>query len=185
MSKNKIKIDLDFDYLTILVREDKLEEIKNCYKNFAWEIISEKHKFLSKELVILKMRRPHKIKNKDKLQYLQVQLEIDLNKQSDLERNKHKKSTIYGLTFGFFSALVLALFVLAILNGKNLLTIIFGSVFGVIDVIANILIARIAYKIFLKENQIFKQKNTEISNQIVDINEKVASIDKGEVSRGK
>ncbi len=110
----------NFDYLTIEVYEDLANEIKLSYKIFGWEIISEKKTNFVSERVVFSMRRPHKIKNKDDLQYYQVDLEERINDVGKLEQNKYSRSVVIGLTFALFWTLVCTCSVLMLFRAELL-----------------------------------------------------------------
>lgn len=156
----------NYDKLVLYVRNKKADEIINYYNALGYELVSvkENSKYLdTKDLTFL---RPHIIENKDRLQLLQIHLEVELNKMGKSEQHKHAFSinfTISLLTIGLF---------LLIFGGYQLLTsttlaikIVF-SILGVIGIICLFLVLLFAPKIIKKENESFTKKTEEINNNI-------------------
>ena len=156
MNTNK-KLDLDYDYLSLHVKREKLSEVKARYQVFSWEILSSSEHDFFGSIIELEMRRPHKIKDKDKLQFLQVQMEFLLNEQEKVQKYKHKKSSIFGLTWGLMCALIFALSLVTILKSASLVWTIVGSLFAIIGFALGVVVSLVVRKIIKCEKLYYKK----------------------------
>ena len=170
----------DFDTLTLYVKKLKAVEIIESYKTFGWELVEECENKRYEDIVDLTFNRPHKIKNKDELQLLQIYMENNLNAKAKLEKNKHQKSTSFGLIFGVLGLILM-------LNG-------FLHIFGVLEgfkLIGGIVIASIGFmflittlivipKLLNKEHSYFKEKHALYEHEIDEICKKATSLLGGE-----
>ncbi len=163
------EIDKNYDYLTILVKREKLEEVENRYKFFSWEILKEdKHERFG-NIVVVEMRRIHKIKNKDNLQYLQVQMEFLINREEMYKRNKHKRSALFGLIFGILCAFIFACGLVTLLNHISTVEVVFGIIFVVIGLFLNILLLFLIFKMSREEDRLFEENSIKISKQLDEV----------------
>lgn len=96
---NKERDIINFDYLTVIIKKEKQAEVLENYACFGWELVNTKD-INSENVYEIDLKRPHKLNNKDELQYLQVNMESELNKLGKLETDKHSKSTIIGIITG-------------------------------------------------------------------------------------
>ena len=173
MMKNNIK---DYDNLTIYVKRGKLDEIVSRYNLFGWTLAKELENDRYEDIVDLTFTRPHKIKDKDELQLLQVYMEEKMNKLGKAEKFKHSFSTILALCLG---VLGLALMVLGGLSCLNLISL-FGLIGGAIAVSLGglfiILTSIFIPKLVKKENVKFYHIRKELENQINEICKRTSSL---------
>ncbi len=141
----------NFDYITIVIKKEKQEEILKIYKCLGWEILSENQHQQYVNLVEVEFVRNHFIPNKDTLQFLQVNLENDINKKGRLERNKHSKSLALGLSLGLTTVAFIILAVLSFLDMVVLNTIFWGCLFSILALSLAIFIPIIIIKTYRKE----------------------------------
>ena len=168
------------DSLTIYVKKSKSNEIKENYSLFGWQVVSEAENRSYEDILDITFSRPHKIKNKDELQLLQVYLEDKLNSLAKLERNKTPKTTAFGLFFGVLGIIFSifgALFAFNLLSGLSTFCSITISCVGIVFLILTLLITPKLYK---KEIISFKNKFSELENNIQNICEKANSLFRGE-----
>ncbi len=163
------EIDKNYDYLTILVKREKLEEVENRYKFFSWEILKEDEHERFGNIVVVEMRRIHKIKNKDNLQYLQVQMEFLINREEMYKRNKHKRSALFGLIFGILCAFIFACGLVTLLNHISTVEVVFGIIFVVIGLFLNILLLFLIFKMSREEDRLFEENSIKISKQLDEV----------------
>lgn len=83
----------NYDYLSVSVKSDRLERILSCYSSLGWRVVKREDDRQYYNMQYFVLRRPHKIENKDRLQYLQVRMENTLNAISLIISKKHAKST--------------------------------------------------------------------------------------------
>ena len=175
----------DFDYLKIYVKKPKTERIINHYKTFGWTLKSQTENDRYEDILDLTFERPHKIKNKDELQLLQVYMEDKLNKLGMIEKNKAPKTTIFSLTFGVFGialTIIGLLFCFNQLVGLNLALSIFIVVLGTIFTIIALIIIPQLHK---KELIDFKQKSTLIESEINQVCDKATKLLGGNQNESK
>lgn len=108
MNANERNDFKNFDTLCVAVKTARLDEIEARYRCFSWEESERREDSQYDDVTLLSFRRPHKIPHKDRLQFLQVGMETELNALSRAERGKYARSTAAGLTCGPLSLAVLA-----------------------------------------------------------------------------
>lgn len=108
-----------YDKLTLCVKDNKTRAIIDHYAHFGWELVESVSNRKYGNIMDLTFIRPHSIKNKDKVQLLQVGLEVELNKIAKQEKRKHSKSVATTLSFLVAGALLVLAGVLNILNATN------------------------------------------------------------------
>lgn len=152
----------DFDIFKIYVKKNKSTEVIENYKSFGYELVEETPNERYEDILNLEFQRPHKIHNKDDLQLLQVYMEENVNDQAKLEKNKHSKSTIFGLCFG---SLCLAFILLGAYLVLKIATVI-GMIFGIISIVFGIAIGVVTIIVTIemikKEKIVFEKKHKEI-----------------------
>ena len=62
----------NYDYLAVSVKSDQLSRILHCYRALGWTEIKTEEDRQYYDMNYVRLRRPHRIANKDRLQYLQV-----------------------------------------------------------------------------------------------------------------
>lgn len=82
----------NYDYLSVSVKNDQLERILSCYAALGWRVVKREGDRQYYNMKFVVFRRPHKIENKDRLQYLQVRMENALNNMSAIVFKRHRKS---------------------------------------------------------------------------------------------
>ena len=76
-----MKKEIEYDELRLYVKKTKKDEIVNHYKVFGWNLVSINENKRYEDIVDLEFKRPHKIKEKDELQLLQVYMEENVNQR--------------------------------------------------------------------------------------------------------
>lgn len=92
--------DLLYDTIEFKLKREKAGEIEAQLQCFGWEIESERDAKLYSDIVHVRFRRPHKVEQKDRLQLLQVRVEIAHNRQVGYERTMKTRALVFGLGFG-------------------------------------------------------------------------------------
>ncbi len=159
--QNTIVDNLNIDYhqydtLNIFAKKEKTATIINCYESFHWELVHNDENEMYSDANALIFIRPHKIKNKDYLQYNQIEMENILNDIGKCETNKHSKSTIWGLCLSLTIVLLIILSLSLYFDTKLnfLFTCISIGILLILGIISTIFIA----KVYKKENKIFEAK---------------------------
>ena len=163
----------NYDKLTLYVKKERTKRIIRAYQTLGYELVLSLPNDRYNNIMDLTFVRPHNCKNKDKLQYLQVGLEIELNKIGKLEKNKHSKSITFALSFGLISVFLGILGVYLLLNATTLLY----KIFDLIIILVALLMFGVGLfftpKIFQKEKEVFEEKTNDINNKIDNIIAKI------------
>lgn len=171
--KNNYK---DYDTLNLYVKENKVQEIINNYQVFGWQLIAEKANKMYADIVDLTFIRPHKIDNKDELQLQQIYMEERLNELGKLNKQKHARTTSFGLCFGVILLALLVLGVMLSFNVNNILGKICGYVVVVIAIVLLAFELKIINRAYKNEQLVFKQKQDVLQAQITMILTKVKQL---------
>lgn len=163
------KIDYNnFDRLDVYAKVDKIDGIIKCYESFSWELYKREENDTYADTENLTFIRPHKIKQKDKLQYAQIEMENMLNEIGKSERKKHSKSTVVGLCMGLTSAILIAIsvYLVTVLSVVGLVHIIVGWVVSAVVVTST---AIATTKVFKKERVDFEKQQALLHKNLENI----------------
>ncbi len=105
---NMVKDYKNFDYFSVSLKRDKERQMVRSYLAFGWEVVERGEDKRFSDYITYTFRRPHKIANKDRLQYLQVKMEKSINLLAKLKRRRHSVSAISGITLLVVAALLIA-----------------------------------------------------------------------------
>ncbi|MBE7074935.1 MAG: hypothetical protein E7376_03050 [Clostridiales bacterium] len=157
------------DNLQIFVKKDKKDLIENCYNSLGWTKTKEQDNEKYEDTINLTYTRPHKIKNKDALQLLQVHVEHNLNELGKLEKNKHAKTTALGFSLGALAIVLCVIGSIYLFYVKDISSIVLccgiialGFFLGINTIISCV-------KIFKKEKIYFENKSNELNTSIKNI----------------
>ena len=156
----------EFDYQTIVVRKDKIEQVVSDYACFGWLKIEEQQHLLYENLLEVKFQRKHKIKNKDDLQFMQVNYEYYTNLMARSEKNKYKKSLIFGLSILVLLTSLISLAILSFQYFNGTIRIILASIAILFALVFVILTCLLQPKLIKKEKLIYKQRMKECKDAI-------------------
>lgn len=159
----------NFDYLTLFVKKTKVDGIIKCYKSFGWDIEEKREDEKYDDTLVITFRRTHKIKNKDRLQLLQVRVEAKLNELGRCEKYKLSKSLIFGLSAGIGLILLLSLGIFLMVQQTSVFSQ-FGGI--VITIVASVLFVLMLIKL----NQMIKQDNEKFIESVKNINLEINAI---------
>lgn len=84
----------NYDHLAVSVKSDQLERILQCYRALGWTEVTTVDDRQYYDMKYVRLRRPHFIENKDRLQYLQVRMETAINSLVTITRRAHVKSNL-------------------------------------------------------------------------------------------
>lgn len=98
----------NYDYLSVSVKSDQLSRILQCYRALGWTEIKTEEDRQYYDMNYVRLRRPHKIRNKDRLQYLQVRMESSINSLVAITNRAHIKSNAVAILCALFAALLAA-----------------------------------------------------------------------------
>ncbi len=119
---------LHYDYLSVSVKSEHLDKILSCYSALGWKERKREDDRQYSDMKYLSFVRPHKINNKDRLQYLQVRMESAINSMSMHYSRKHKKSVLYGSVLAVFAAVLIAAGLLLLFGADGKSSDIFGFI---------------------------------------------------------
>lgn len=118
----------NFDYLSVSVKSDQLERILLCYTALGWREVKREDDKTYADMKYILLSRPHDIKNKDRLQYLQVRIENRMNAVSKILAGRHRTSNIFLLTVLTVALALIAAGLYLILGLGGSLGYILGSI---------------------------------------------------------
>ena len=150
----------NYDYISMSISSDREEEVLSEYKCFAWELYERKQR--GKKSVLVVLRRPHNIPDKDRLQLLQINMEKaqdDVIKYSKRRHTFVKLFAMYMLGFGL-AGILFGLSVAA--NGGNAAVIIIGTLFAMVG-LAVIIMTGAFFTKLLRAERIGFEARTEIA----------------------
>ena len=105
----------NYDHLAVSVKSDQLNRILQCYRALGWTEVETADDRDYYNMKYVRLVRPHKIANKDRLQYLQVRMETAINSLVEINNRAHIKSTAAAVAFSLaalaFAALAVWLIV--------------------------------------------------------------------------
>lgn len=99
----------NYDYLAVSVKSDQLNRILHCYRSLGWTEVKTVDDREYYNMKYVRLRRPHKIANKDRLQYLQVRMEGAINSLVEIVNRAHLKSNAAAGGLGLLAAGLIAL----------------------------------------------------------------------------
>lgn len=170
----------DYDKLTLYVKKNKLKQIIKNYEMFGWELVEEKENKRYEDIKDLIFIRPHKINNKDEMQLQQVYMEEKLNELGKLEKHKHDKTTVIGLTIGIFVIALLGLAVGSLINFKSVLGLVLCIVLGVVGIAVGVAGIVVLRKVGRREKEFYSQRKRVLENQVKKITELASKLLRGE-----
>ncbi len=98
----------NYDYLSVSVKSDQLGRILQGYRALGWTEEKTEDDRQYYDMKYVRLRRPHKIANKDRLQYLQVRMERSINSLVEITKRAHLRSTSLGALLFLAAAASLA-----------------------------------------------------------------------------
>ncbi len=109
----------NYDYLTVTLKNRGASELIRYYKMLGWQVINQLPDGTYEDITHCIMRRPHKIANKDKLQFLQVRVETEVNKMAQFAYDRRKLSRAFSIVSAILALLSVAMGVafIIIFNG--------------------------------------------------------------------
>lgn len=143
--------DLQNDTIEFKLRRDKADEIKAQWECFGWEVDEEKDAKLYPDVVHVRFRRPHRVEQKDRLQLLQVRVEIAHNRQVRYGRAMQATSLIFGLTFGLIFCALLTYGIFLIVKNTS---VVWGGIAVAVSAVMLIVVAFLS--VLIKRHDIKK-----------------------------
>lgn len=170
----------EFDYQTIVVKTEKKEQLIDNYSSFGWTKIEEKPHKQFDNLVEITFSRPHIIENKDELQFLQVNLEYEVNREAKLIKNKHSKSLIFALSMMVLISMLIVFAIFSMIKLPMPLSIILCCIYSVFAVLFFALSWIILKKLLKKENVSFETNLKSCIDSVHKICERANVLTKGD-----
>ena len=149
---------LNFDYQTIILKKEKADEVIESYSCFGWKVTEKTQHKQYENLIEVEFSRPHFIANKDELQFLQVNMECDINAHGKLERNKNSKTTSIAVCFGLLFSYLLTSGFLCFFNPYLSQPILLGIIFILLSLAIAIPVPFWGIKLHKKETTKFNEQ---------------------------
>lgn len=162
-----------YEYISIKVISDKEELYKDCYENFGWILIKGSNNALVdkddyylnnygiNKWRVLKFKRDRSIRNKAKVNDLQLKCEIELKKIDKLEKESTIKGTIIAVILAILGIIFVILSVI-FLKYSLALEVTFGIIGLLFWIISYPVYKSIKNKYDLKNYTLIEQKYNEI-----------------------
>jgi hypothetical protein len=117
----------NYDYLSISVKNYQLDNVLTCYTSLGWKVIKRENdrKFFDMKYILLS--RPHHVPEKDRLQYLQVRMETQINAISGAYTFRHTKSDAFLLFCCLVCTCLMALGIYFIIEKPFWTAVVMGS----------------------------------------------------------
>ena len=170
----------DYDYkkhdkLVITTKKALLEQVLNAYSVFKWEQLILKDDKNYGDEVHVTLVRPHQLKNKDSVQYLQVCFEKYLDQISNAYTYKNLKSTIITLLVAVGGIGLIIGGLALIFNCVNFLALL-GYGLSSAGVLIPVALIPLFIKTYRKENLLYKQKRNNLNIKIDEILKKAREL---------
>lgn len=175
----------EVDTLKLYVKTNKADDLKKSYSYFGYTLTNESPNSKYEDIVDLEFERPHKIPNKDELQLLQVYMEENVNKLAKTEKNKHSKSTSFGLCFGICCLAFILLGAYLVLKVSTLLGLIFGVVSIILGIAVGIVTTIVTIEILKKEKVSFEETQKQLTSNTSEICAKAKKLVGGQNAKNK
>lgn len=91
------------DYLSVDLKTDVAEEMIGYYRSFGWEKLEQSDDRRYFDLIHVTFCRPRRIPHKDRLQYLQVTMEAEVNRRNWKHRTKNGGSAVLSMLLSFLA----------------------------------------------------------------------------------
>lgn len=155
----------NYDYITVACETGGEGELYEFYESFGWTSCDKKSG-RGKEWVTFS--RPHRIENKDRLQYLQVSAETANNRLARLTAHRHSFSVIFGLITLPFGGIVLLAGLTYAINMARALATICGILIAMAGLAVLIFGAFVLRKLVAQENANFERTRDVTAKLILD-----------------
>ena len=153
----------EYDSLSLALKENEAERLLGYYKAFGWEEYEKREDKRYFDIIHIKLKRKHKIPNKDRLQLLQVKMEATVNRFAFVRKNKHSRSVIMGLTLGTLSLGIMALGIWLLFTAV-IIPLAIALIF--LSAVSPVVIIPLIRKAVIDENEQFAAKFKEMTSEI-------------------
>ena len=171
-----------YDKLSVIIYNDVAEDILPCYKALGWKLYARKWGKLYRKTKLYEFYREHKIKNKDKLQLLQVYMEDTVNILAHKAKKEHTKSVTLSVVSSLLSLGLIGGGIAVALAIPKL--VILGIVMGVLGVSAFVGSAFLVKSIYKKEELKFakiKKESVGALNKIYNLATALTEVEDGQI----
>ncbi|MCD8206093.1 MAG: hypothetical protein LUD29_05730 [Clostridia bacterium] len=103
-----------YDYMDVAVRANLEEVLCDCYTALGWDVVERQSMGRKSAMTHFSMMRAHDIPERDRRQFLQVQVETRANKAARIRRRAHKRSLALAVTMGIITVALIVLGALAV-----------------------------------------------------------------------
>lgn len=159
----------EYDYMRILINKDVFDEIMLSYSCFGWEVNEKRSSSVFSDTIEVTLRRSRWIKQKDKLQLMQVYMESGYADIGKLRKNKYRRSTILGLSVGLLATLMLCLFINFTVKSSHVATLVCGIIVCVLIFAVLVRLIFALFSIKKTEDKQYIQRKNEIVFEIEKI----------------
>lgn len=164
-----------FDSLSLALKAELFDKMLSYYEKFGWRVFEKYEDRRYMNIVHVTLIREHRIKNKDKLQLLQVKLESLINRMAKNRERKHRKTLFFSLCASAAFVLSAALAIFLATRRIPALTLVGACLvfFGVGGFFAHI---PLSVRIYRKENASYARNFKRTSAEIVRVIERANTL---------
>ena len=141
------------DTISVKSKKQAAEHIVRRYGDFGWKLTEKNDDRLYEDVTHMTFTRPHFLENRDKLQLLQVRLEIAYNNMGKLSSKSRVRASLFSSLFALLCVSCVAGGLVLILLLDGLLPIIFGSLFCVVGLAVCVLGGIFSHRIYRKDKK--------------------------------
>lgn len=165
----KTKDHENYDYIEIIVKKENVDEVVASYGKFLWQEFYRKEDRRYSDVIHVSFYRARDIKNKDRLQLLQVYYEFALNEGAEAFEKKHHKSNACICNLAVFATCMLVGLWWLIFYMQTILAFIGGMIFTLSIALLTVFFGKKIKNLRKRENQRFKVKKQEQKQKIEGI----------------
>lgn len=158
-----------YDSISLVLKKEALDNMLSYYTELGWSEYERHEDSRYFDIIHVRLVRPHKIANKDKLQLLQVKLEAAVNRLGHDRRHKHSRSVIFGLTALVISLMFLGVGVPFIIFSEGIWQLSLGIGLALFGLLIPVLSIRPLLSMIRKERDEFGKKYKKSSAEIIRI----------------
>ena len=99
----------EYDSLSVLIKRKESSAILSYYNSFGWEEYERRDDRRYFDIIHIKLKRRHKIPNKDRLQLLEIEMENAINRLAVLRGKKHWRTVAFAVLLSILSLFIAAI----------------------------------------------------------------------------
>lgn len=180
VKENETRNYREYDYISLILRRDVADTVISAYGAFLWKEVSRARDKQDGSALHVTLKRKHFIKNKDRLQLLQVYFESLLNDRSLSEDKKYFKSQILTYTSVAVCAGAVAIGGVTAYYIRTAIAVIGGCLFASTGIAAMAAVIPLILRMRKKERAAYDEKFKKTGEGIEEILAEAKALTEGE-----